>query len=390
MSVINTMLKDLDQRQKNQDDGIYHPTAKKSNALLYSLIVLVAMLVVALGITIWYELSLKHKTTPVEAKNEIVENKQVAPAPLDQVRSEREGIKEAIDAKDIVELDQKANIVAQNNQLDRSNELETRAKEEEDLQDLAALEDEIYGVDDYAAEVVEKANAEAKAKLNQNANNASSRGSVTQVQASAPTGKKVLKVTPIQLTKEQEIDLDNKAANIAITQGQLDKAIEAYQSILAKDPKNRQAREKMASLFYGTNNLIQAKKILQQGIALDSGYANYRLILARILMEQDNKQEALQTLSSLSLKAEQSNLDYIATEASLATELKQSTIAIEAYGKLTRIMPKEGKWWFGLALAFDRQNVKSAALSNYKRAISVGVAEASHKFALQRIQELEK
>ena len=107
-------------------------------------------------------------------------------------------------------------------------------------------------------------------------------------------------------------------------------------------------------------------------------------------MDQGARTEALSVLTSLSLRAESGNLDYIATEASLATELNQPAIAIDAYSKLTRIMPNDGKWWFGLGLSFDRQNMKSAAVTNYKRAIDVGVAEASRKFALQRIQELEK
>jgi MSHA biogenesis protein MshN len=199
-----------------------------------------------------------------------------------------------------------------------------------------------------------------------------------------------MKVTPIELTREQETELDVKAANIALSQGNIDKAIESYMSILSRDQKNRQAREKIASLYFGTNNISQAKKVLQQGIGLDPAYPNYRLLLARILMDQGARTEALSVLTSLSLRAESGNLDYIATEASLATELNQPAIAIDAYSKLTRIMPNDGKWWFGLGLSFDRQNMKSAAVTNYKRAIDVGVAEASRKFALQRIQELEK
>ena len=199
-----------------------------------------------------------------------------------------------------------------------------------------------------------------------------------------------MKVTPIELTREQETELDVKAANIALSQGNIDKAIESYMSILSRDQKNRQAREKIASLYFGTNNISQAKKVLQQGIGLEPAYPNYRLLLARILMDQGARTEALSVLTSLSLRAESGNLDYIATEASLATELNQPAIAIDAYSKLTRIMPNDGKWWFGLGLSFDRQNMKSAAVTNYKRAIDVGVAEASRKFALQRIQELEK
>ena len=331
MSVINTMLKDLDKRQKLQDDGVYHPAEQKSNFIVYVLAVLVAvLLLIIIGGGIWYYLRVSG-------------NPAVEPAKVQAGTAAETAVTESVSEKNVITAAAGTEPSGEN-----VSEEDMLLKENSDEQTLEALENEIYG------------------------------------------RRKVMKVTPVELTKEQEIDLDSKAANIALSQGNIDKAIESYQAILVKDPKNRMAREKIASLFYGTNNLAQAKKILQQGISIDSTYPNYRLLLARILVEQDSKNEALSVLASLSLKADRSNLDYLATEAYLATELNQSTLAVDAYSKLTRIMPNEGKWWFGLGLAFDRQKVKPAAISNYKKAVSVGIAEASRKFALQRIQELEK
>ncbi|MCR4553955.1 MAG: tetratricopeptide repeat protein [Succinivibrionaceae bacterium] len=371
MSVINTMLKDLDKRQKLQDDGVYHPAEQKSNFIVYVLAVLVAvLLLIIIGGGIWYYLRVSG-------------NPAVEPAKVQAGTAAETAVTESVSEKNVITAAAGTEPSGEN-----VSEEDMLLKENSDEQTLEALENEIYGPDTNGADITETYEDTVAAKSGKPAR-VSNTAELPKNNA-VSSGRKVMKVTPVELTKEQEIDLDSKAANIALSQGNIDKAIESYQAILVKDPKNRMAREKIASLFYGTNNLAQAKKILQQGISIDSTYPNYRLLLARILVEQDSKNEALSVLASLSLKADRSNLDYLATEAYLATELNQSTLAVDAYSKLTRIMPNEGKWWFGLGLAFDRQKVKPAAVSNYKKAVSVGIAEASRKFALQRIQELEK
>ncbi len=363
MSVINTMLKDLDKRQKLQDDGVYHPSEHKSNMTVYILAGTVAVLAGVIGCGFWY-----------------YSNKSVATPDTVTLVKKTDSTVSSVNTATVADEHRKE-------ALQKPETVSPEIREQEDEQTLAALEDEIYGPDE---PVQDPADSYEQLPEQQPAVAAVSRNTAPAQVKDVPPARKVMKVTPIELTREQETELDVKAANIALSQGNIDKAIESYMSILSRDQKNRQAREKIASLYFGTNNISQAKKVLQQGIGLDPAYPNYRLLLARILMDQGARTEALSVLTSLSLRAESGNLDYIATEASLATELNQPAIAIDAYSKLTRIMPNDGKWWFGLGLSFDRQNMKSAAVTNYKRAIDVGVAEASRKFALQRIQELEK
>ena len=339
MSVINTMLKDLDKRQKLQDDGVYHPSEHKSNMTVYILAGTVAVLAGVIGCGFWY-----------------YSNKSVATPDTVTLVKKTDSTVSSVNTATVADEHRKE-------ALQKPETVSPEIREQEDEQTLAALEDEIYGPDE---PVQDPADSYEQLPAQQPAVAAVSRNTAPAQVKDVPPARKVMKVTPIELTREQETELDVKAANIALSQGNIDKAIESYMSILSRDQKNRQAREKIASLYFGTNNISQAKKVLQQGIGLES------------------------VLTSLSLRAESGNLDYIATEASLATELNQPAIAIDAYSKLTRIMPNDGKWWFGLGLSFDRQNMKSAAVTNYKRAIDVGVAEASRKFALQRIQELEK
>ncbi len=347
MSVINRMLKDLEKRSAGGDPSIYQPVAQSSSrGLVAGLTAAVVILLGAVGGMFWYQYSSKAVKEPVPsvqtAKNE------------EQSAAKTENLSAAASESD--------------------NEM-TESDAQKDVKDeeLAALEDEIYGPD--VPPVVETAYVEPKTQK--------------QSQRTSEEKKpKVMRVQEVKLTKKQEIDLDRKAVGTALSMGKIDEAKEALRSMLSRDPANTFAREKLAALLYGEGRLAEAKSVLNQGISGQPSYGNYRLLLARILVEENRRREALAILTAYSPKAAKENLDYLSMEASLATDLNEPLIAVESYSKLTRIMPKEGKWWFGLAIAFDRQGTASAAKANYRQALNLGLPEASHKFAQQRLSEL--
>lgn len=355
MSVINRMLKDLEKRSASGDPSIYQPAAQSSSRwLVAGLTAAVVILLGAVGGMFWYQYSSK-------TVKEQVPSVQTAKAE-DQSAAKAESMNATnTENKSIAAPESESEKTASADQND--------VKDEE----LAALEDEIYGPD--VPPAVETAYVEPK----------------TQVQPQRTVEEKkpkVMRVQEVKLTKKQEIELDRKAVGTALSMGKIDEAKEALRSMLSRDPANTFAREKLAALLYGEGRLAEAKSVLNQGISGQPAYGNYRLLLARILVEENRKREALAILNAYSPKAAKENLDYLSMEASLATDLNEPLIAVESYSKLTRIMPKEGKWWFGLAIAFDRQGTASAAKANYRQALSLGLPEASHKFAQQRLSEL--
>ncbi len=346
MSVINRMLKDLEKRSASGDPSVYHPEPQRSSKVLIAgLVAAVLILLGALGGMFWYQYSSKERKVP---------------APVSVAAENSAGRTEKTEAE--------APSVQSTGDLETA---ELKSGTETTDEELAALEDEIYGPDESAA--VETAKVEQRT---------ASRRIPEEKQP------KVMKVQEVKLTKSQEIELDRKAVGTALSMGKIDDAKEALRSMLSRDPSNTFAREKLAALLYGEGRLAEAKSVLNQGISGQPAYSNYRLLLAKILVEENRRREALGILSAYSPKADKENLDYLALEASLATDLNESIIAVDAYSRLTRIMPKEGKWWLGLAIAFDRQGTVSAAKANYRQALNLGLPEASHKFAQQRLTEL--
>lgn len=141
-------------------------------------------------------------------------------------------------------------------------------------------------------------------------------------------------------------------------------------------------------MLYGEGRLQEARQLLEQGVAIDPGYANFRLLQARLAMAMGDKPAALQVLAMLDPLVAV-NMDYYATRAALAQELAQYGTATRSYQQLTLAQPGEGRWWLGLAISLDKQGRTLAARDAYQRASTLNLSTASRQFVLQRLRQLE-
>ena len=393
MSVINRMLKDLEKRSGNADPGVYHPVREARSPVLTGVLAgAVVLLAGALGFMVWQRMA---PQTP-SAASQVSKASAGEPAPgqsapgygASAAPGEAGGAGAAAAGSGAAGA--AVTGAAASGMVSVSPEEAARKEREDSLilgsdvsdEELKALEDEIYGPD--PALVPEPPAASSRDR----------RGARTAAVSEPPRESRkkpgTMRVQEVKLTPAQENELDRKTAATALSRGDIPAAKTALRSILAREPKDAKAREKLASLLYGETNLPEAKAVLRDGIATDPSRGSYRLLLARILTEEGRKKEALSALAGYSPKASAENLDYIALEATLATELSEPVLAVDAYSRLTRIMPREGKWWLGLAVAFDRQGSPSAARANYRQALNLGLPEASTRFARQRLRELDQ
>ncbi len=206
------------------------------------------------------------------------------------------------------------------------------------------------------------------------------------VSAQEPQGE--LHIEEQHLTAEQTAALERSKGMQAMARGDLALAREAFERALASTPRDREVRERLASLLYGEGRLAEARQLVQEGTRLDPGYADFRLLQARLALAMGDKPGALQVLSVLD-PVVGPNQDYYATRAALAQELAQFDLATRSYQQLTLVQPNEGRWWLGLAISLDKQGRTMAAQDAYQRASGLNLSQASRQFVLQRLQQLE-
>lgn len=195
---------------------------------------------------------------------------------------------------------------------------------------------------------------------------------VSQAKVEAPAARSSsngsMAVTEVKLSDEQLAQKRLMLATEAERQGGQNDAIIYYIEALALNPKLHQARKQLAALYYGKGRLDLSAELLRQGISQFPAEFDYLLLLARVQQVSGNKEQALSTLSQIpdsSLLARQKWVE----QSSLAQEVSDFVLAEQGYRNLLGVEANQARWWMGLAYSLDAQKKYSAAKDAYKQAV---------------------
>ncbi|WP_158965628.1 lipopolysaccharide assembly protein LapB [Paraglaciecola sp. L3A3] len=177
----------------------------------------------------------------------------------------------------------------------------------------------------------------------------------------------------------------NISENLAA--GNTTQASSLLATLLKSEPDNINARKKLASLKFSQGNYVQAKLLLIEGVEVFPERTDFRLMLARVYVAQEQPNQAMKAISGFQPKIDTE--EFLAYRAGLARQLKQIDLAKTDYLTLTEISPSNGKWWLGLGIIEDQTGNYDAALPAYQKALRSNQLEnAVNAFVEQRIQIL--
>ncbi|WP_421143945.1 tetratricopeptide repeat protein [Aeromonas dhakensis] len=367
MSVINQMLKDLEQRQQGGEGAVYVPPVRQQGWWMLLLTLICGLALGILGWRTWIYWQQSQRVAEVrqlQAAGEPTPDAvaRAVPAPV-PASAEQEPVDQVV-------------ALPTPRQLAPSSAVEPRqapAAQEEavaDEADIAAIDEEGPSDEELQPDLYAELAAEQEAP------------------AAAPRKPGVLKIEMVNLSEAELATLAERKATTAMAKGQLRDAQDNYYQVLAHDPRNQGAREQLAGLLYGEGRLSEASQLLEEGLRLDPGQADFRLLLARLAISGGDQRKALDWLTGYRPDLA-SNLDYYATWAGLSQELGQHTEAADLYVKLLRQQPDQGRWWLGLGVAEDAKGHSQRALDAYRNAQLHGnLGEASTSWLEQRIAQL--
>ncbi len=239
-----------------------------------------------------------------------------------------------------------------------------------------------------------------KTKLGNNAVATKSSSQAVEIKLSKvrPESTQVVKTEPLikvpasmsvsrrKLTADEIVEQKLDKAERFLAENSVAKAEQLFQDILIIEPNHKQARKKLAALWFGRKAYQEAINILSQGIALAPLDSELRTMKAQIYIKQGNTTLAFNTLISL---AELEQVDYQILLANVAQEISKYKAAIKAYQLLIKMQPDNGRWHLGLAIVFDKNSQFGLAVQEYMLAVSkAGLSNSSAEFAQQRIQAL--
>ncbi|BAJ00259.1 tetratricopeptide repeat protein [Shewanella violacea] len=195
-------------------------------------------------------------------------------------------------------------------------------------------------------------------------------------------------VTEVQVSNEQLAQRRYRLAIEAENQGLLSDAIVYYSEVLTLTPVMHQARRKLAALYYGQGRLGSASDILIKGSALFPEEYDYPFLLARV---QQASGDIKLAMSSLELIPDESQLakQKWTMQSSLAQKAGKYPLAEESYRKLLRQDPHLARWWMGLGYALDSQLEYDPAKQAYRQALSAdGLSQQAREYIKNRLVQL--
>lgn len=188
------------------------------------------------------------------------------------------------------------------------------------------------------------------------------------------------------LTAEELITQKITIAEQALNRNDLEKAEQLFEEVLVLDPRHKGARRQLAALWFGRQSYQPAINLLSQGLKLFQNDADFRLMIARIYLSQGQEASAVNVLEK-SPKVQ--DVEYQSLLAIHAQNLSRFSVAKTAYTILTELEPKIGRWWLGLAVSLDSNSEFSAAVEAYNHALSTpNFSVNAEQFVRQRLQAL--
>ncbi|MGY3885983.1 tetratricopeptide repeat protein [Aeromonas aquatica] len=379
MSVINQMLRDLEQRQGGTEAAVYVAPVRRQG---WWMLVLTLLCGLAIGILGWRTWIYWQQSQRVQIPT--------AMAGISQSTSDVSHIKAAsssVTAPAVMPLSAALSLSTPPEAAIAAATSPAGTMEPAALEDLPAADDEPPAPqlepEEMANDEVVPSDEELQPDLQ--AELAAEQGAIA---AAPPRKPGVLKIETVDLSEPELAALAERKATTAMAKGQMREAQDNYYQVLAHDPHNQGAREQLAGLLYGEGRLTEAGQVLEEGLRLAPQQADFRLLLARVAIGEGDRQKALGWLTGYQPELA-SNMDYYATWAGLTQELGQNAQAAELYVKLLRQQPDQGRWWLGLGVAEDGQGHSQRALDAYRNAQLHGnLGEASARWLEQRIAQL--
>jgi MSHA biogenesis protein MshN len=206
------------------------------------------------------------------------------------------------------------------------------------------------------------------------------------IQESAPA--RVQKRDRVRSPAERA-EAEFRRAVTLLNQGRVSEAEEGLAAALSAHAAHEPARQALIALLLEKRQTDDARRLLQEGLAINPRQVQFALVLARILVERRDYESALEVLER-AREGVPGSAELLAMRATALQRLGRHQEAVEAYEAAVRAAPQVGAAWLGLALSLDALDRRPQAAEAYRRAATSGNLSAEVRdYAERRARALQ-
>ena len=136
---------------------------------------------------------------------------------------------------------------------------------------------------------------------------------------------------------------------------------------LRSEPRHLKAREMLAGSYVRTGRLVEAGELLREGLGFAPRHSVFAKLYARILTEQDAVPTAIHILEQ-SKPRMAADPEYHALIAALHQRQRNHAEAARIYNGLVKLRSNVGLWWIGLGVSLEALGNTNEAMLAYQHA----------------------
>jgi tetratricopeptide (TPR) repeat protein len=198
------------------------------------------------------------------------------------------------------------------------------------------------------------------------------------------------KVAPVKiLTPEQKAERLFASAQQAFADHRQQRGEQLLLDTLDAFPRHSDARTQLAALLVNRQQPDDAELLLADGLASNPRNLELAVPYAQLLAERDAPGPALDTLDR-AIEQNHTNADALALRAALLYRLERHAESAAAYRMALDAQPQRALWWTGLAVALEHDRQPGQALHAYRRATALPLEQAVADYVEQRIRLLNR
>ena len=161
-----------------------------------------------------------------------------------------------------------------------------------------------------------------------------------------------------------------QAATALLKEGRVSEAEDALYKALQADSLHVGARQAYVGLLLEQRRIAPAKRLLTDALEHDPTQGAFALALARIHAEERDYPSALAVIDRAGSAASGTDLQYL--RGVVLQRMGRHADAISAFEKSASNTAEQGRSWMGLAMSLDALGERPAAAEAYRRAIATG------------------
>ena len=184
-----------------------------------------------------------------------------------------------------------------------------------------------------------------------------------------------IEVKAVLASSRERADADFRAAQSLMAAGRSAEAAEQLRAALNQEARHVAARQALFRLLIELRRGEEAMRLLGEGLELQPDQVAWAMTLARLQIDRGDLGAAQRTLERSAAHAGR-NADYAGFHAFVHYRLGHFREAVALYQNAARLAPGEGRWWFGLGVAFEGEGRQAEAREAFRQAMATGTLQS--------------